>query len=171
MLMSSKGQTYTGILVGQTHLHDKGVVDGVNSQLRIGISADARAAVVGLSAAVLERQVDGVCGLGRLDDQLAHEHVEVRPVDLVAVGLVDGLVDREDGRRGLDEPGAVVSIANATVCAHQVWLGQVQIHGVVEDHPNGLAVHGRQLLPGSVCVLGFQELDLGQELLLDACIC
>ena len=142
----------------------------MHSQLRIWISPDACAAVVALSAAVLEGQVDGVRGLGRLDDQLADEHEEVRPVDLVAVGLVDGLVDGEDGRAGFDQAGAAVRVSDAAVCAHQVGLGQVQIHCVVEDHPHGLAIHGRQLFLGLVGVLGLQELHLGQKLSLDACM-
>ena len=95
----------------------------MHSLLRIWVSSDARTAVVGFSPAVLEGQLDGVRGLGRLDDQLADEHEEVRPVDLVAVGLVDGLVDGEDGRGGFDQAGASEGVSDAAVCAHQVGLG------------------------------------------------
>ena len=128
----------------------------MHSKLRIGVSSDARAAVEALSAAVLEGQLDGVGGLGRLDYQLSHEHEDVRPVDLVTVGLVDGLVDGEDGRGGFNQTGAVECVSDAAVCTHQIRLGQVEVHCIVEHHPHRLAVHGRQLLLGLVRVLGFQ---------------
>ena len=90
----------------------------MNAELGIGISSYPRTAVVGLPSAVLEGELDGVGGLCCFDHQLAHQHEEVSSVDVVAELLVDGLVDREDGRGLLDQAGAAVCVADAAVRSH-----------------------------------------------------
>ena len=161
----------TGVFIGETHLYNVGLLYGMHAQLRIWVSSDASAAVVAFSAAILEGQLDGVRGLGRLDDQLAREDEEVRPVDLVAVGLVDGLVYGEDGRSRFDQAGATECVSDAAIGAHQVRLGQVEVHCIVEHHPHRLAIHGRQLLLGSVRVLGLQGVYLSQKLCFNPSVC
>ena len=125
---------HTCIRVGKSHLHNKRLLDGRESVLSIGVSSDSGRAILGLSAAVLKRQLDRVGGFAQLDDELGEENEEVRAVDLVAVGLVDRLHNRVDRGSWLYQPSASLSVSDASICSHQIGLGQIQVHRIVERH-------------------------------------
>ena len=83
----------------------------------------------------MERQLDGVGGFRQLHNECGEENEEVCAIDLVADVLVDGLHHRVDRGRGwLHQARAALRVSDAAVRSHQVGLGQVKVHGIVECH-------------------------------------